>query len=390
MMKKEINPIRLSSDLIKIKSVTPNAKNSINLISSKLENLGFKCKKLIFGDGKQRVENLYARYGEKLPNLCFAGHVDVVPAGNEEDWLFDPFSGECQDGMILGRGSVDMKSSIASYISATSVFLKENPNFLDIGSLSFLITGDEEGEALNGTKKVVKWLKENNETVTSCVVGEPTNIENIGDTIKIGRRGSYSANLTVHGIQGHVGYPHLAQNPINSLFSMVEPFFKINLDEGNKYFQPSTIMITSIDVRNDTFNIIPSKAELKFNVRFNNLHTADSLTRIFLKQFDKFKVKYDFNYFCNAEPFLTNPDHLFFSMEKAISKFTKSKSKAKKSTSGGTSDARFIKDLCPVIEFGLVGKLMHKVNEMVAVEDIIKLKNIYHEFIKYYFEKKDD
>ena len=384
-MRKMIDPIRLSSDLIKIKSVTPDAGGSIDLLVSILEPLGFNCQKLVFGENEEKVENLYARLGKKSPNLCFAGHVDVVPPGNENDWSFNPFSGEIMNDMILGRGSVDMKSSIATFISAISLYINRNPNIVEQGSLSLLITGDEEGKAINGTKKVVEWLEKNNEKIDGCIVGEPTNPNVLGEMIKIGRRGSYSGELTVYGVQGHVGYPHLAENPINSLFKMIEPLLNINLDKGNDIFEPSTVMITSIDVKNDSFNIIPSKAVLKFNVRFNNLFTSENLTKKFTSHFNSLGFKYNFDYFCNAEPFLTNPGHLINSMEKAIEKVTNKV--PLKSTTGGTSDARFIKKICPVIEFGLVGKLMHKIDEKVSVKEIMELQKVYYEFLKLFFVK---
>ena len=384
-MRKMIDPIKLSSDLIKIKSITPDADVSIDLLISILEPLGFNCQKLVFEENGESVENLYARLGKKSPNLCFAGHVDVVPAGNENDWSFNPFSGEIKDDMILGRGAVDMKSSIAAFISSISLYLNKTPNIIDQGSLSFLITGDEEGKAINGTKKVVEWLAKNEEKIDGCIVGEPTNPNELGEMIKIGRRGSFSGVLTVYGIQGHVGYPHLADNPIHSLFKMVEPLINVNLDQGNDLFEPSTAMITSIDVKNNSFNVIPGKAVLKFNVRFNNLFTADSLAKKFKKDFNSSGFKYDFDYFCNAEPFLTNPGHLIYSMEKAIKKITNKV--PIKSTTGGTSDARFIKNMCPVIEFGLVGKLMHKVDEKVSTKEIMELQKIYYEFLKLFFVK---
>ena len=384
---KKVDPLKLSSDLIKIKSVTPDAGEAIDLIITNLEPMGFKCKKLIFGEGEEKVENLYAKIGSKSPNLCFAGHVDVVPAGDEKEWSFNPFSGQVLDEMILGRGAVDMKSSIASFISAISLYLSENKNFQkDFGSLSLLITADEEGKAVNGTKKVVEWLIKEKEKIEACVVGEPTNPEELGDMIKIGRRGSYSGDLTIYGTQGHVAYPHLADNPINSLSKMLEPIFKINLDEGNKDFEPSTAMITSIDVGNESYNIIPNKISVKFNIRFNNMHSSSSLSKMLNNHFKSTGLKYYFESFSNAEPFITNPGHLIVSLEKAIKKVTNKV--PVKSTNGGTSDARFIKNICPVVEFGLVGKLMHKVDEKVPVEEILKLKMIYHDFLKIFFGNK--
>ncbi len=383
-MKYKIDPLKLASDLVKIRSITPNAGNAIDLIISILEPFNFECKKLTFGEGKDRVENLYAKYGKNNgPNFCFAGHVDVVPPGDESDWSNDPFSGKIENEMLHGRGSVDMKSSIASFISSIAEFLSENQNFKNFGSISLLITADEEGKAINGTKKVVEWLENNNEKIDGCIVGEPTNPETLGEMIKIGRRGSYSGHLVVYGVQGHVGYPHLAKNPINLLLKMVDPLIKINLDKGTKEFEPSTAMITSIDVGNNSFNIIPNKCSLKFNIRYNDLHSQESITKMLEKHFNSFDVKFDFEYFSNAEPFLTNSKHLISSMEIAIKEVTKKQSI--KSTTGGTSDARFIKNICPVIEFGLVGKLMHKIDEKVSTKDILDLSKIYHKFLNIFF-----
>ena len=384
-----LDPIKLSSDLIKIRSITPNGKEAIKLIKLTLENYGFNCKLLNFGQSKDEVTNLYARIGNKSPNLCFAGHVDVVPEGQTSEWIFPPFSGEIKDGMIYGRGAVDMKSSIASFIAAMVEFIEDNRDFQEYGSFSFIITSDEEGPAVNGTKKVVEWLENNNEIIDASIVGEPTNPIKIGDMIKIGRRGSYSGDLTVFGTQGHVGYPNLADNPINSMLRLIEPLTKIEIDKGNDKFEPSTVMITSIDVGNPSYNIIPSKVKIKFNIRFNDLHTSESLTNMLNNKFKSLNVpKYNFNYFCNAEPFFTSPGHLVKSMKMAVQSTTGLIPTL--STNGGTSDARFIRKISPVIEFGLVGKLMHKVNEMVSIDDIIKLKKIYKKFIEIYFEKKND
>ena len=384
-----IDPVKLSSDLIKIKSVTPNGIDAINFIKSILENYNFDCKLLNFGDNEDQVVNLYARFGNKSPNLCFAGHVDVVSEGQRSDWSFSPFSGAIDHGMVLGRGSVDMKSSIASFIAALSEFLEENPDFSDYGSISFIITSDEEGPAINGTKKVVEWLMKSNEIINSCIIGEPTNPDQLGDMIKIGRRGSYSGDITVYGVQGHVGYPHLADNPINSMLKLIEPLSDMKIDEGNDRFEPSTVMITSIDVGNSSYNIIPSKVKIKFNIRFNDSHSEESLTLMLKKKFDSLNVsKYTFEHFCNAEPFFTNPGHLVDSMRIAVKEITGLVPDL--STTGGTSDARFIRKICPVIEFGLVGKLMHKVDEMVSIDDINSLKDIYKKFIKIYFGKNND
>ena len=381
-----VNPIELTSELIQCKSITPKSEGSLDIIISYLEPLGFNCERIDFGEGIEKVENLYARFGTMEPNIAFAGHVDVVPTGDINNWSINPFGGEVKEGKVWGRGAADMKSGIAAFIAAVSDFLKDNKNLKDFGSISFIITSDEEGKAINGTKKVVDWLKAKSETISGCIVGEPTNVTRMGDTLKIGRRGSFTGSLTVTGIQGHVGYPHLAENPINSLLKMLEPFSKIYLDEGTKDFQPSSIMITSIDVNNDASNVIPGEVKAKFNIRFNTLHSASSLKAMLEKHFSDVTSNYKFDFFCNAEPFLTNDDFLKTTLQKAIQKVVNIN--PEKSTSGGTSDARFISKICPVIEFGLVGKTMHKIDENVEVNDIINLTKIYNQFLFNYFGVK--
>ena len=381
-----VNPIELTSELIQCKSITPKSEGSLDIIISYLEPLGFNCERIDFGEGIEKVENLYARFGTMEPNIAFAGHVDVVPTGDINNWSINPFGGEVKEGKVWGRGAADMKSGIAAFIAAVSDFLKDNKNLKDFGSISFIITSDEEGKAINGTKKVVDWLKGKSEIISGCIVGEPTNVTRMGDTLKIGRRGSFTGSLTVTGIQGHVGYPHLAENPINSLLKMLEPFSKIYLDEGTKDFQPSSIMITSIDVNNDASNVIPGEVKAKFNIRFNTLHSASSLKAMLEKQFSDVTSNYKFDFFCNAEPFLTNDDFLKTTLQKAIQKVVNIN--PEKSTSGGTSDARFISKICPVIEFGLVGKTMHKIDENVEVNDIINLTKIYNQFLFNYFGVK--
>jgi succinyl-diaminopimelate desuccinylase len=382
-MSEIINAVDLTSKLIRCESITPKSAGAIELLISYLEPLGFKCEKINFGEGIEKVENLYARFGTKGPNICFAGHVDVVPTGDIEKWSIDPFGGEIKQGKIWGRGAADMKSGIAAFLSSVSNFLSKEKDFEKIGSISFLITSDEEGKAINGTKKVVEWLEEKQEKITACIVGEPTNVSEMGDTIKVGRRGSFTGFLKVKGVQGHVGYPHLADNPINSLIKMLEPFVKIYLDEGTENFQPSSVMVTSVDVNNNVDNVIPGEVSATFNIRFNNLHTINSLKAMLKNQFNKITQNYEFDYYCNAEPFLTSDEFLKITIEKAIKSVVKIN--PKQSTSGGTSDARFISKICPVIEFGLVGKTMHKIDENVDVDDITKLVSIYSFFLSNYF-----
>ena len=381
-----VNPVDLTSELIQCKSITPKSEGALDIIISYLEPLGFNCEKIDFGEGIEKVENLYARFGILEPNISFAGHVDVVPTGDINNWSVNPFGGEVKEGKIWGRGAADMKSGIAAFIAAVSQFIITNKNLKDLGSISFIITSDEEGKALNGTKKVVDWLQAKSEIISGCIVGEPTNVNKMGDTLKIGRRGSFTGSLIVRGIQGHVGYPHLAENPINSLLKMLEPFSKIYLDEGTKDFQPSSIMVTSVDVDNDASNVIPGEVKAKFNIRFNTLHSVASLKAMLEKQFNTVTNNYEFSFFCNAEPFLTNDGFLKSTLQKAIKKIVNVD--PEKSTSGGTSDARFITKICPVIEFGLVGKTMHKTDENVEIDDIINLTKIYNQFLSNYFGVK--
>ncbi len=385
-MSDKINPVELTSELIRCESITPKSDGSIDLIISYLEPLGFTCTKIDFGEGNEKVENLYAKFGNLEPNICFGGHVDVVPTGDIENWSINPFGGDVKKGKMWGRGAADMKSGIASFIAAVSEFLKFNKDLNNYGSISLIITSDEEGKAINGTKKIVDWLISKGESISGCIVGEPTNVNEVGDTVKIGRRGSYTGSIIVRGIQGHVGYPHLAENPINSLLKMLEPLLKVYLDDGTKEFQPSSVMITSIDVNNDASNVIPGEVKARFNIRFNTLHSIASLTDMLKKQFDSITTKYEFEYFCNAEPFLTSDELLKSTLQKAIQEVVKLN--PQNSTSGGTSDARFITKICPVIEFGLVGKTMHKVDENVEVNDILKLTNIYNTFLYNYFGVK--
>ena len=273
-----INELKLAKDLIKFPSITPKDAGAINFLSKQLRSLGFECKILEFKDKKSTpIKNLYARLGKKEPNLCYAGHTDVVPPGNIKDWTIDPFKPSIRKNHLIGRGANDMKSSIACFISAVNKFLQTKPKFN--GSISFLITGDEEGLAINGTKKVVDYLKKRKEKIHFCIVGEPTNPNKLGEMIKIGRRGSLTGKIEVSGTQGHVAYPHLSNNPINTLISICKKLKDKKLDKGNKNFQPSNLEFTAINVDNKAHNVIPSRASAQFNVRYNNFHTAKSLKK---------------------------------------------------------------------------------------------------------------
>ena len=382
-----INELQLSKDLIKFPSVTPKDAGAINFLSKKLKKLGFKCKILEFKDKKSKpIKNLYARIGINRPNLCYAGHTDVVPPGNLKDWTINPFKPAVKKNYLIGRGANDMKSSIACFISATSKFLNKNKKFN--GSISFLITGDEEGYAINGTKKVVDYLIKKKEKIDFCIVGEPTNPNKLGEMIKIGRRGSLSGNIEIFGTQGHIAYPHLSNNPINTLVSICKKLKEKKLDGGSKNFQPSNLEFTSINVDNKAHNVIPARARAQFNVRYNNLHTANSLKKKILSLVkritSKNNCKFKINFMANGESFLTKPNKTIFLMKKIIKKNTRISPKL--STSGGTSDARFIRKIAPCLEFGLVNKTMHRVDECVSLTDLKKLTKIYKDILVEYFK----
>ena len=383
---KNFDELQLSKDLIRFPSVTPVDAGAISYLSKKLRQLGFNCKILEFKDKKNpTIKNLYARLGNKQPNLCFAGHTDVVPPGNIKDWTVSPFKPIIKNNYLIGRGANDMKSSIACFLAAVSDFLKNNKK-ID-GSISFLITGDEEAQAVNGTKKVVEYLIKKKEKIDFCIVGEPTNPNRLGEMIKIGRRGSLSCVLEIEGIQGHVAYPHLSKNPINSLIAICKKLKENPLDKGNKHFQPSNLEITGIHVDNNTHNVIPARAKTQFNIRYNNFHTAISLKKMIISTVKlvckKKKVKFKIDFLASGDSFLTKPGVTIQMAKKIIKNVTKENTVF--STTGGTSDARFIKKIAPCLEFGLVNKTMHKVDECVSLTDLKKLTKIYHQILEKYF-----
>ena len=382
-----INELKLAKDLIRYPSITPKDAGAINFLSKQLKSLGFKCKVLEFKDKKSMpIKNLYARLGTKQPNLCYAGHTDVVPPGNIKDWTVNPFKPSIKKNHLIGRGANDMKSSIACFVSAVNKFLKNNKKFS--GSISFLITGDEEGLAINGTKKMVEYLKKRKEKINFCIVGEPTNPNKLGEMIKIGRRGSLTGKIVVSGTQGHVAYPHLLNNPINTLVNICKKLKEKKLDKGNKNFQPSNLEFTSIDVNNKAHNVIPARAKAQFNIRYNNFHTANSLKKrinLIVKNLSKKnKCSYRIEYTTNGDSFLTKPGKTIHMAKRIIKKITKINPKF--STTGGTSDARFIKKIAPCLEFGLVNKTMHKVDECVSILDLKKLTDIYKNILIEYFK----
>ena len=384
---KILSELQLAKELIQFPSITPIDAGAMKFLEKKLKKLGFKTKILEFKEkGFQPVKNLYARLGSKSPNFMFAGHVDIVPPGNISDWTINPFKPSVKNGHLIGRGANDMKSSIAAFISAVSTFLSKNKKIN--GSISLLITGDEEGDAVNGTKKVVDYLKKKREKIDFCLVGEPTNPDKLGEMIKIGRRGSLTGKLTIYGLQGHVAYPHRANNASTIIVEILKKLKDIIFDKGTKDFQPTNLEVTKVNINNTADNIIPATAEAKFNIRFNNKHSSKSikkrLNKIFKKISKKYKSKFKVEYKVSGEAFLTKPNKTTFMVQSVIQKITKIRPKL--STTGGTSDLRFIKSICPGLEFGLVGKTMHKVDEAVSLKDLENLRKIYLNILQNYFK----
>ena len=377
------DPIILTKALISCRSVTPHNDGAIEQLSHWLNEMGFKCDILNFKeDGTDDVLNLWARIGnEEGPALCFAGHTDVVPEGDETSWSTDPFAANEIDGKIIGRGATDMKGAIASFVSATKKFLDERENFA--GSISFIITGDEEGIAINGTKKLLNWMQENSISFDDCIVGEPTNPKRLGEMIKIGRRGSVNGVLTVDGQQGHVAYPHLAKNPIPILLNILNNLTSNQLDQGNKHFQPSNLEITSVDVGNKATNVIPQSASARFNIRYNDNFNSETIEDEINRRLENFRNNFSLKLEHSGDSFLTKPGKLVNDLSEII--FNKTGINPDLSTSGGTSDARFIKSYGNVVEFGLISETMHQIDESVAVKDINDLSEIYYEVLNKYF-----
>ena len=382
-----LNELQLAKELIRFPSVTPVDAGVMSFLEKKLKKLGFKTKILEFREKNTKpVKNLYAKFGNKSPNFCYAGHLDVVPAGNLKDWTVNPFKPSIKNGHLIGRGANDMKSSIAAFVTAVSKFIQKNKKFN--GSISLLITGDEEGVAINGTKKVVEYLKKKKEKINFCLVGEPTNPNKLGEMIKIGRRGSITGKLTVIGVQGHVAYPNRANNPSTALVQILKELKGIKFDKGTKDFQPTNLEITKINIDNSADNVIPRLAHASFNIRFNNKHSSTTLktkiNKIVKKICNGNKSKHKIDYNVSGEAFLTSPNKTTYMIQNTIKKITKIKPKL--STTGGTSDARFIRKISPCLEFGLVGKTMHKVDEVVALKDLKKLTLIYSNILENYFK----
>ena len=383
----KINELQLAKELIKFPSITPVDAGVMSFLEKKIKKLGFKTKIIEFKEKNFKpVKNLYARLGDKKPNFCFAGHLDVVPPGNIKHWTVNPFRPSVKKGYLIGRGANDMKSSIAAFVSAVSTFVSKNKRFN--GSISLLITGDEEGDAINGTKKVVEYLKRKKEKINFCLVGEPTNPNKLGEMIKIGRRGSINGKIKVIGENCHVAYPHRGNNPTTSLVKILNEIKNLKFDKGNKHFQPTNLEVTKITIDNNADNIIPGVAEASFNIRFNNIHSSSSLKRKLNKIFNnickKNKSKYQIKYRVSGEAFLSKPDRTTFMIQNIIKKITKIKPML--STTGGTSDLRFIRKISPGLEFGLVGRTMHKLDEAVSLKDLENLTKIYVNILQNYFK----
>ena len=378
----EIDPVKLTADLIKCPSVTPDEGGAIALLEGLLKKNGFSCSRISRGG----IENLFARWGSgKLGNsFAYNGHTDVVPVGNSQSWSVDPFGAEVKNGYLFGRGATDMKSSVAAFVSAAIGFVAKNP---PNGSIVITITGDEEGEAKNGTSAILDWMRQNDEKISHCLVGEPTCPEYLGEMVKIGRRGSVTTKFSVKGLQGHTAYPNLAVNPLIALVRLMDALTQESLDHGSEHFDPSTLAITTIDTGNSASNVIPEKATAKVNIRFNDNHTGETIRRWLERTSDSVskktgaEIKVDTH--ITGDSFLTTPGQLSDIVCKSIQQELGVKPVL--STTGGTSDARFIKNVCPVVEFGLVGKTIHAIDERVEISQIRDLKKVYIRILENYF-----
>jgi len=381
------DPVALTQALVRCPSVTPAEGGALALLEEVLTPAGFTCHRLTMTEpGTPDVENLYARFGRGQPNLCFAGHTDVVPVGDEKAWRRPPFGAEIHDGVLYGRGAVDMKGAIACFAAAALRFIAKNPGRQDF-SISLLITGDEEGPSINGTMKVLDWMRETGERIDACVVGEPSNPKALGDEIKIGRRGSLSGELIVHGKQGHAAYPQLADNPIPKLARLIDRLSTTPLDAGTPDFEPSSLQVTVISAPNTATNVIPGEARARFNIRYNDLWRRPKVEAWVREQLDAAakdaRARYDVSFSGTGDVFLTKPGPLVETMRRAVTDLTGRNPAL--TTNGGTSDARFIQAHCPVIEFGLVNETIHAVDERCPVADLVQLADIYERFIAGYF-----
>ncbi|MEM8573735.1 MAG: succinyl-diaminopimelate desuccinylase [Pseudomonadota bacterium] len=382
------NAVAIAQSLIRCPSVTPQDAGALEALSQPLQAAGFSCERLPFSeDGTPDVDNLVAHVGDGRPHLCFAGHTDVVPPGDESLWSHAPFGADIADGRLYGRGASDMKGAVACFAAAAIDYVTSKGGGIP-GTISLLITGDEEGPAINGTRKVLAWMQEANLVPDHSLVGEPSNPAVLGEMIKIGRRGSLTGKLTVTGQQGHVAYPHLAANPVKGIVTALAKLYESPLDPGNAHFSPSNLEVTSIDVANPATNVIPSSAEARFNIRFNDAHEASSLKTMLQESvagsLQGTDLEFALDFAPHADAFITKPGALDSILSEAVTAFTGKTPVL--STGGGTSDARFIKDYCPVVEFGLTTETIHKTDENAALSDLATLTAIYRQFIARYFE----
>ncbi len=395
-----MNALNVTKALIACVSETPHVGEAFDVLEGYLKPLGFTIHRVVFEDEGHPTENLYARLGHASPNLCFAGHLDVVPPGDWTRWTYPPFEPTEADGYLYGRGAEDMKGAIGAFVAAVSDYISAHPP-LNLppkgreaerseveggnGSISFLITGDEEGIAINGTQKTLHWLEEMGERIDACIVGEPTNPKMLGEMIKVGRRGSYNGRIIAKGKQGHVAYPHLAVNPVERLVNALNEMQNYAMDKGTDFFPPSSLQVTTIDVGNETTNLIPEMATARFNIRFNDQHTPESIEAWLYDVFDRWlgEGAYELDGRCSGEAFLTRDAKLTEALVSAVKEVTGLDPEL--STTGGTSDARFIKDVCPVIEFGTTGPTAHMIDERVKLETLEGLQRVYSAFIRNYF-----
>lgn len=390
-MPTKADALSIARDLLRCPSVTPADAGALGVLEKLLGSAGFEVHRITFSEpGAADIDNLYARIGTGSPHITFAGHTDVVPAGDEAAWSHGAFAGDVKDGMLYGRGAVDMKGGIACAVAAALDYLAAHggkPKESGKGSISFLITGDEEDVAVNGTIKLLEWAAKRGEKFDHCVLGEPSNVSEIGDTIKTGRRGSQSGTLIVDGVQGHVAYPHRASNPVPDIATLIMALSTDPLDKGTDHFQPSNLEFTSVDVGNPAWNVIPAQARARFNIRYNDCHTREALRalieeRVVKASGNRIKAHVVWES-SNADVFLTQPGPFTDLVVAAIEEVTGRKPEL--NTGGGTSDARFITNYCPVLEFGLVGQTMHQIDERTPVSDLEKLTRIYRGVLERYF-----
>ena len=380
----KIDPVSLTADLVRCPSVTPEEGGAIDLLEQLLEKNGFSCTRIVRG----QVSNLFAKWGTGRNGRVFGfnGHTDVVPVGDLSSWTVDPFGAEIKEGYLYGRGATDMKSGVAAFVASAIDFVNNKP---PDGSIVITITGDEEGEAVDGTVAILDWMKQNGEKIDHCLVGEPTSPSQMGEMMKIGRRGSMNAKITAIGIQGHSAYPDRANNPIVAMLKLLDKLESHQLDVGTEHFDPSTLAITSVDTGNKASNVIPAVTKAAVNIRFNDSHSGSSLVSWLKDEIEKvsaeYGIKFETDFKISGESFITPPGELSDFISEAVKKELGVTPKL--STTGGTSDARFIKDMCPVTEFGLVGKTMHAVDEKVETKQINQLKEIYYRILEAYFEK---